>query len=299
MLKSEDQIINLMDLLKIPEEKRHFDVLRDKIQNLIEENDILRKAQIQYKNDNIQSIGAKESPLEVILNTPGLVYLAEKIFNNLDHDSVKVCQGINQSSKQILDDPMFWLRKFGNLSKENQNDWIKVFQSKKDAAQEKAIISYLKWTLKKDTMVDLPCYTDLNVQNDFRKKIMESCLCKHCDNCDDCEEIVKILAPLTGNPNAPDGGGHTPIHRAVFNRHTEIVKTLAPLTDNPNAPDIYGRTPIHLAAMFGNIEIVKILAPLTNNPNAPNGVGITPSVCAEYNGFTGIVKFLAPVTKQS
>ena len=62
MLKSEDQIINLIDLLKIPEEKRHFDVLRDKIQNLIEENEILRSAQIQYKNNNIQSI-AEESPL--------------------------------------------------------------------------------------------------------------------------------------------------------------------------------------------------------------------------------------------
>ena len=56
MLKSEDQIINLMDLLKIPEEKGHFDVLKDKIQNLSEENEI------QYKNNNIQSI-AKESPL--------------------------------------------------------------------------------------------------------------------------------------------------------------------------------------------------------------------------------------------
>ena len=105
------------------------------------------------------------------MNTPGLVHLAENIFNNLDHDSVKVCQGINQSSKQILDDPMFWLRKFGNLSKENQNDWIKVFQSKKDAAQEKAIISYLKWKLKKDAMVDLlPClciYVNVNL-----------CICK-------------------------------------------------------------------------------------------------------------------------
>ena len=68
---------------------------------------------------------------------------------------------------------MFWIRELikKGLSKKNQNDWIKVFQSKKDAAQEKAIISYLKWTLKKDAMVDLPCYTNLNVQNDFRKKI--------------------------------------------------------------------------------------------------------------------------------
>ena len=76
MLKPEDQIINLMDLLKIPEEKRNFDVLRDQIQNLIEENDSLI-TQIQSKNDDIQSM-AKVSPLEIILNTPGLVHLCRK-----------------------------------------------------------------------------------------------------------------------------------------------------------------------------------------------------------------------------
>ena len=39
MAKPEDQIINLMDLLKIPEEKRNFNELRNRIQNLIQEND--------------------------------------------------------------------------------------------------------------------------------------------------------------------------------------------------------------------------------------------------------------------
>ena len=52
--------------------------------------------------------------------------------------------------------------------------------------------------------------------------------------------------------------------------HTERVKILAPLTDNPNNPDNNGETPIYLAALNGFIEIVKVFAPLKDKPNAPN-----------------------------
>ena len=80
-------------------------------------------------------------------------------------------------------------------------------------------------------------------------------------------EIVKILAPLTDNPNAAMNNGDTPIHKAASRGHTEIVKILVPLTNNPNAPDKHGRTPIYSAAWNGHTEIVKILTPLTYNPN--------------------------------
>ena len=69
-------------------------------------------------------------------------------------------------------------------------------------------------------------------------------------------EIVKTLAPLTDNPNAPNKYGDTPIYWAAREGHTEIVKFLAPLTDNPNAPDNVGQTPIQVAA---NVEIHRIL----------------------------------------
>ena len=138
MAKPEDQIINLMDLLKIPEEKRNFKELRNRIQNLIKENDNFT-AQIQSTNGNSQSM-TEISPLETILNTPGLVHLAENIFNNLDYEVVKVCRDINQSSQQILDKPMFWLRKFRQLSKKNHEDWIKFIQSMNNSEMKKAII---------------------------------------------------------------------------------------------------------------------------------------------------------------
>ena len=78
--------------------------------------------------------------------------------------------------------------------------------------------------------------------------------------------MVKILASLTDNPNAPNKNGRTPIHEAAEKGYTEIVKILAPLTDNPNAPENNGTTPIHIAALHGHTEIVKILIPLTDNP---------------------------------
>ena len=62
---------------------------------------------------------------------------------------------------------------------------------------------------------------------------------------------------MADNPNAPVKVGFTtPIYWAAFMGHTEIVKILAPLTDNPNAPNNGGTTPIEIAK---NAEIRKIL----------------------------------------
>ena len=49
--------------------------------------------------------------------------------------------------------------------------------------------------------------------------------------------------------------GQTAIYLAASNGHTDIVKTLAPLTDNPNAPNADGRTPILTAAFKGHTLI--------------------------------------------
>ena len=118
VLLNEDQVSNLMDLLKIPSEKQNFEELRNGILNLIKENNSLN-SQTQSKNDNSIQIKGKLSPLEKILKIPGLVHLAENVFGNFDFDDVKVCRDINQSSREILDNPMFWLRKFRSLSNKN------------------------------------------------------------------------------------------------------------------------------------------------------------------------------------
>ena len=171
-----------MDLLKIPIEKQNFEELRDRIQFL---NDFY-----QSKTDN---------SLDKILNNPGLQHLAENVFDNLNFEFLLICQGINKSSKQILekklDKPMFVLKKFRGLSKKNQRDWIKVIEAEKNSEKERIISSYLQWILKKDVFVDLPCYTSSAIQDDLRKTIWESCT-KKLELTNEDVENVKILAPL-------------------------------------------------------------------------------------------------------
>ena len=93
--------------------------------------------------------------------------------------------------------------------------------------RKKNIASYLKWSLETNERIDLPCYTSPITQKDFKKEIRMAAKKGHA-------KTIKILAPLTNNPNVKICG-KTPIHLASVNGHTEIVKILASLTDNPNA----------------------------------------------------------------
>ena len=52
----ENQISILMDLLKIPKEEGNFEVLQDKIQKMIQENDYLTTYYHQSKNNDGQPI---------------------------------------------------------------------------------------------------------------------------------------------------------------------------------------------------------------------------------------------------
>ena len=88
--------------------------------------------------------------MEEIIKNPGLQHLAEKVFWNLVVEDLRNCAQINQSCQQILQNPIFWLRKFKHLSMENKKCWIKAIQSVKNSDKVIAIISYLRWNLKKE-----------------------------------------------------------------------------------------------------------------------------------------------------
>ena len=184
-----------------------------------------------------------------ILNNPGLQHLAENIFLNLDFEHLQMCQLLDQSSKQILDgpmfqDPMFWLKQFKGLSPENQTDWTNVMpqmvQLHNSTFQTKfAIISYLRWNLKKaGKMVDhLPCFTNTDVQIDFSKKISD--IFEKRESSDEDMENLKILVPLIGMGNIQIVRNFRKLKRLkILNickksefcgKDLEIVKILAPL----------------------------------------------------------------------
>ena len=150
--------------------------------------------------------------MESIIKNPGLQHITEKILFNLNYDDLRVCELINQSMKQILDDPFFWLRKLvqRHLSLKNQEDWKNAIDLTKNSELEKYVLSYLKMSSKNEKVVELFCYID----EDFITK--------------SAEQIKKYLK--IENPNPPNEVGRTLIYLAARNGNTEIVKILAPLT---------------------------------------------------------------------
>ena len=75
--------------------------------------------------------------------------------------------------------------------------------------------------------------------------------------------------------------GDTPIYWAAYNGHTEIVKLLAPLTDYPNAPNNkgyfrnnYGETPSSVA---DNAEIQSYLTSFKTSRKHKAGSSTKPS----------------------
>ena len=102
--------------------------------------------------------------MENIIKNPGLQHITENIFWNLDHQSIENGRQINQSCKEILDNPLFWLGKLIRLglSKKDQMDWMKAIQmTKGDENLEKFVFWYLKRSTENSRVVgDLPCYIE-------------------------------------------------------------------------------------------------------------------------------------------
>ena len=226
--------------------------------------------------------------MDLITKTPGLQYIAEQIFINLDFYSIWQCRKVNDHWWNIIMKPLFWFNKMKTstmLSHEHQEEWIRFCEklSKLNITQDMTPpLKYIFGELDNSVTLNATYWcTIMSIRNDMIPGYAD---------------IIRIMAPLIDNPNAPGENGWTPIYRAAYNGNTEVVKILAPLTDNPNAPNNYGRTPIYSAACYGFTEIVNILAPLTENPNAPDEDGNTPIFRAAQNGHTEIVKILAPLT---
>ena len=99
--------------------------------------------------------------MENFINNPGLQHIAENVFLNLNHENLEKCRLVNESWKNILDNPMFWIKKFirrGGLSKKNQIDWMAAIQITSNSDLEANILRYLKQISKNERVLDIPCY---------------------------------------------------------------------------------------------------------------------------------------------
>ena len=102
--------------------------------------------------------------LKNLTNDADIQHLAENIFSCLSYKDLEACQLINQSSRVIISNPRFWLKKLvqNGMSKNNGNDWLKSIELAKDTDFERNLQLYLKRSLGKAKMLDIPCYIEEN-----------------------------------------------------------------------------------------------------------------------------------------
>ena len=232
------------------------------------------------------------SIMDQISSHPGLQHIIEKTFINLDYKDLMACKLMNKSVKQILDNIMFWLRKWklrNGLSQKNLADWTKAIKITRNTNLAPNIDLYIKKVIQNGHIVDVPCFIDELAVEKFSTGISfdEALVQKDA-------AILQILAPMMENFNAPNKNGYTPIHFQARNGHIDVIKVLAPLTENPNTPNKNGQTPIYWAAFGGHIEVIKFLASLTENPNVADEMNCTPVYWAATNGHLDALKILVP-----
>ena len=165
--------------------------------------------------------------MDQIINNPGLQHIIEIIFFNLDFEDLMACQLVNKSLKQILENPMFYLKKWRfnrGLSKKNQNNWIKALQMTKNTNLENNVALYIKKVIKIGHFVDVPCFIDNDVMTKATQISFEEALKQKNAG------VLQILAPLTRNFNAPKATRlqETPILLASEHGHTDCSKGVGP-----------------------------------------------------------------------
>ena len=87
-------------------------------------------------NQNKKSL--EDNGIEKIIGNPGLQHIIEEILLNLDFKWIIAFQSVNKSCKQIVDNPIFRLRKWrlsGLLPKEIEYDMIKFIHLRKTRHQ--------------------------------------------------------------------------------------------------------------------------------------------------------------------
>ncbi|MBQ7607277.1 MAG: ankyrin repeat domain-containing protein, partial [Desulfovibrionaceae bacterium] len=105
-------------------------------------------------------------------------------------------------------------------------------------------------------------------------------------------EVAKLLIDKGADLNAKDKGGIMPLHWAAAYGRTEVAKLLIDKGRDVNAKSVNNETPLHWAAAYGRTEVAKLLIDKGADLNAKDVNNETPLHWAAGNGHTEVAKLL-------
>ena len=185
--------------------------------------------------------------MDQIFKNPGFQHIVENILLNLDYKDLLACELINKSCQEILENPLFWLKKLAlrGMSKKNQDDWynaIQITKSQTVYGKKLNLVKYLKKIVKNSRSIDVPCYIDQNTLDEentldeVERERLYVCkygyipnyaLFAHKYACPFC----KFVPGVGGIDDRCTSGL---ILQAAFLGHINTIKLVASLVDYPN-----------------------------------------------------------------
>ena len=207
--------------------------------------------------------------MEVLAN-PGLLHILEKIYLNLDSESLDNCALLSKSLALPLKDPRFWHKKCLLKGQEIVETWKSLFQSINEnelARDESSLVLKTLYIGKKDIFsngvspfvaarglyhIIQPLIS--NGANINAKNLIVFAI-KECKNVAIIEDLIKHGADV----NLKLKSKSTLLHIAVKNKQTKVVKLLLQNGAKANARDGYDSTPLWYAILHNLDDIVKLL----------------------------------------
>ena len=257
-----------------------------------------------------------------IIENPGLQHLAQRMLIYLDKGSIASFRFANQDCKNIIDDPMFSLKKLSQLEdvpKDLIQDWKKIIQKLhgNDDVKQVFTTELFKMYCKSDAKYPLELAYKLAESKDKPElvvAILENSNPKsytiapeiiygnmrpiHIASAFGYVQVAKNL--ITGNSSIvdfQDEHGITPLFLAARHGYLDMVQLLLTFSGNANIFETkYGTTPIYQAARKGYINVVQLLLTTTDTPNAPAIDGRTPIFDAAFGGHIDVVRLLMSTT---
>ena len=131
--------------------------------------------------------------MDLITKNPGLQHIAEEIFSNLDRNSLCKCQKVNNHWWNIIMNPWFSFNRIklhNKLLLGNQKEWMKFCEKLGKLNLTKAMtpaLTYIYVQLEDSMTLNETYWSAITTMEDLS-----------------ATKIVRIMAPLIDNPNAPN-----------------------------------------------------------------------------------------------
>ena len=206
----------------------------------------------------------------------GFQDVAEKILLNLPFKDLMAFRLVNKSSKEIWDNPKFWIKYWlKGLSKKNKADWIKAIHLTKNTNLSKILLLYIKGC--RDRIVDMPCYINEKIVEKFSHFTDENSFQEYLgqafgegDSIRSDAGSIQICMALVKRPNAENlfdinFGFVREINNAITNDRGDIVQVMAPFIGNANAKTPGYLSPIQWAIRKSHTISMKFLAPFCDD----------------------------------